>query len=131
MTTGLATTVANGILNALRAGGTSLTVVPGTFVKLHVGDPSNTGANNPSAGSTTRIAVTHAAAAGASVVLNGAAPLWTNAGTSETLTHLSVWDAVVAGTFLYSVALTTPGPWASGNTYTLNSLSISVAPLAS
>jgi hypothetical protein len=131
VTTGLATAaVANGLLNALRAGGTTLTVVAGTYVKLHVGDPGAAGANNPAAGSTTRVAVTQAAAAGGSIVMNGTPPAWTNAGTSETLTHISVWDAASAGNFLYSAVLATPATWVSGNISTLGSLGVTIAPLA-
>lgn len=131
MTAGFSTTnVANGWLNAIRASGTTFTVVAGTFVKLHTGDPGSAGASNAAAGSTTRVAVTQAAASGGAIAQNGTAPSWTNGGTSETLTHISVWDASTSGNFLYSVALTASKAWASGDTFTLNSLGVSIAPLA-
>lgn len=131
MTAGLSTVnVANAWLNAIRASGSTMTVVAGTFVKLHTGDPGSAGTSNAAAGSTTRVAVTQAAASGGAIALNGTAPVWTNGGTSETLTHISVWDASTGGNFLYSVALTASQAWVSTNTFTLTSLGVSVTPLA-
>jgi hypothetical protein len=42
-----------------------------------------------------------------------------------------VWTAVTGGTFLYSVALTTPKAWASADTFTLQSLGVSLGAQAS
>lgn len=131
MTVGVSTTnVANAWLNAIRSGGSSMTVVAGTFVKLHTGDPGAAGAGNAAVGSTTRVAVTQAAAASGAIAQNGTAPVWTNGGTSETITHVSVWDASTAGNFLYSAALSASQAWVSTNTFTLTSLGVSVSPLA-
>jgi hypothetical protein len=129
MTVGVATTnVANKWLDFLR--GVSPTAPTAEYVKLHVGDPGAAGANNAAAGSTTRVVVTQSAAASGAIAITGTNPAWTNGGTSETLTHISVWDAITAGNFLYSVALTASQAWASTNTFTLTSLGVSVAPLA-
>lgn len=131
MTIGFSTAnTVNPWLDAIRSGGSTRTVVAGTFVKLHTGDPGAAGANNAAAGSTTRVALTQAAASGGSISQNGTAPSWTNGGTSETISHISVWDASTAGNFLYSVALTASQAWASGNTLTLTSCTVSLAPLA-
>jgi hypothetical protein len=62
--------------------------------------------------------------------MNGTLPVWTNGGTSETISHISLWDAISAGNFVLSGALTTPQAWASGNTFTLSSLTVSLAPVA-
>lgn len=130
MTAGLATTaVANGWLNTLR-GGSDYTAHATPHVKLHTGDPGAAGTSNNAAGDTTRKAVTQSAASAGAIALSGTAPSWTNGGTSETITHISVWTASTSGTFLYSVALTTPQAWVSTNTLTLTSLSVSLAPLA-
>ena len=51
-------------------------------------------------------------------------------GTSETLTHISLWTASTAGTFNGSAALTAPQAWVSTNTFTLTSLSIAITPIA-
>lgn len=131
MATGVSTAnVGNKWLDAIRASGSTFTVVAGTYVKLHVGDPGSAGANNAAAGDTTRKSVAQNAASGGSITISGTAGPWTNGGTSETISHISVWDAVAAGNFLYSAALTSSQAWASGNTFTLNTLTVSVAPLA-
>lgn len=131
MAVGLSTTnVANGWLNAIRSGGATYTVVAGTFVQLHTGDPGAAGTSNISVGSTTRLTVSQSAASGGSITISGTAGPWTNGGTSETISHISVWSASSAGNFLYSVALSAGQAWASGNTFTLNTLTVSLTPLA-
>lgn len=131
MTTGLSTVnTANAWLDCIRSGGSTRTVVAGTFVKLHTADPGAAGATAAAAGSTTRVAVTQAAASGGSIAQNGTAPVWTNGGTTETITHISVWDASTSGNFLYSAPLSASQAWVSGNTFTLTSLTVSLTPLA-
>ena len=121
---------ANAWLNCIRASGSTRTVVAGTFVKLHTADPGASGATAAAVGDTTRKTVAQAAASGGSIVISGTAGPWTNGGTSETITHISVWDDVSAGNFLYSAALTASQAWASTNTFTLNTLTVAIAPLA-
>lgn len=131
MTVGVSTVnIANAWLNAARGGGTNMTAPSNTYVKLHTGDPGAAGASNAAVGDATRKAVTHAAASGGAIAMNGTAPVWTNGGTSETISHISVWDASSGGNFLYSVALSASQAWASGNTFTLTSLGVSISPLA-
>jgi hypothetical protein len=130
VTAGLsATNVANGWLNTLRAG-SNFTAIATPFIKLHTGDPGSAGASNAAAGSTTRVAITFAAASAGSISQNGTAPQWTNGGTSETITHISCWDASTSGNFLWSAALTASQAWVSGNTFTLTSSSIALTPIA-
>jgi hypothetical protein len=120
--------VADKWLNSIR--GTSATVTTNVFVKLHIGDPGSAGASNAAVGSTTRPAITWAASSSGSIAMNGTAPSWTNGGTSETLSHVSFWDASSAGNFLGSGALSSTQAWASGNTYTLSTQTWSLTPLA-
>lgn len=128
MTVGVSTTnVANKWLDAIR--GTSFSVAA-VYVKLHTGDPGASGASNAAAGSTTRPAITWAAASSGAIAMNGTAPSWTNGGTSETISHISFWDANTAGNFLGSAALSASQAWASGNTFTLTSQGWSISPLA-
>jgi hypothetical protein len=129
MTVGLAgTNLANKWLDMLA--GTAFTA-PTTFaVKLHTGDPGSAGANSAAAGDTTRKSVTWSAASGGSKSMSSMSGSWTNGGTSETLSHISMWDATSAGNFLASAALTSSQAWASGNTFSLTSLSISFTPIA-
>ena len=121
MTVGLAAGAVNGWLD-----GTFGT----TWAKLHTGDPGAAGATAAAAGDTTRKQATMAAASGGSKAMTGTAGPWTNGGTSETLSHISLWSASTAGTFNASAALTASQAWASGNTFTLTSLSIAITPIA-
>lgn len=131
MAVGVSTTnTANPWLDCIRAGGATRTVVAGTFVRLHTADPGAAGATAGAVGSATRVAVTQSAPSGGAMAQNGTAPVWTNGGTSETITHVSVWDASTAGNFLYSAALSASQAWVSGNTFTLTSLGVSITPLA-
>jgi hypothetical protein len=131
MAVGISTGVEDSIMNALRAGGATFTVVAGTYAKLHTGDPGAAGASNAAVGDATRRAFTQSASSGGTgIAMNGSAPVWTNAGTTETLTHVSVFSASSAGTFLYSFALTTPQAWTSGNTFTASAISGSLSPNA-
>lgn len=133
MTVGLsAVNTANAWLNTLRGGGvgTTFTAAATLYAGVHTGDPGSAGTANVSVGSTTRLAITMGAAASGSQSLSSTPPVWTNGGTSETLSHITVWSAATTGTFYYSAALTTPQAWASGNTFTLTSLTVSLTPLA-
>jgi hypothetical protein len=130
MAAGLSTTnVANKFLDHLGSN-TSWTMPAAIFVKLHTGDPGSAGANAAAAGSTTRVAADFSAAVAGAIALTGTAPQWTNGGASETLTHISVWDASTAGNFLWSATLTAPQGWVSTNTFTLTTLGVSITPLA-
>lgn len=100
MSTGISSTHASSVLNVLRntayAG-----ITP--YLKLHTGDPGANGTSNASA-ETTRKAVTFGApSAGSSVA---SAVTWTgwSAG-SETISHVSLWDAASGGNFIVSGAL--------------------------
>ncbi len=127
MATGLAaTTLANQWLNMLR--GVAFTAPTAEYVKLHVGDPGAAGTANSSA-VTTRVVVTHAAASGGAIAMTGTPPSFSMTAT-ETITHISVWDAASAGNFLYSGALAASKAVQSGDTLTLNTLGVALTPIA-
>ena len=127
MTVGLSTVaVANAMLNGFR---NSSFQNAATYVELHTGDPG-TGATAVSAGSTVRLAATLSAASGGAIALSGNVGPWTNGGATETVSHVAVWTASTAGSFLWSAQLTTPKAWVSGDTLTLTTLGMSLAPLA-
>ena len=126
MTVGIATAVANSMLNGFR--NTSYQNAA-TYVELHLADPG-TGATSVSVGSTVRLAATLAAASGGAIALSGNVGPWTNGGATETVSHVAVWTASTAGSFLWSAQLTTPKAWVSGDTLTLTTLGMSLAPLA-
>ncbi|MEU1043958.1 hypothetical protein ABZ400_02225 [Streptomyces sp. NPDC005897] len=132
MTAGLAPSLVSGWLNTLRSAGTAYSAVAGTFAQLHTGDPGAAGTASVSVGSTARNSFTFAASSSGSALSLSAAPAaWTNGGTSETLTHISVWTASTGGTFLFSVALTASKAWASADTFTITSLGASLSPQSS
>ncbi len=131
MTVGFsAANTANKWLDVIRTGGSTFTAITTAYVKLHTGDPGAAGANNAAAGSTTRVAVTQTSPSGGSMTINGTLPVWTNGGTSETISHISVWDNLTVGNFLYSVALTVSKAWATADTLTLNTLTVALTPIA-
>lgn len=126
MAVGLATvTLANSWLNMLRA--TAFTAPAGTFIKLHTGDPGAAGATLPSAVTTRQAATFSAAASGALALSN--APAFTMTST-ETISHISVWDASTAGNLLWTAALTTAKAVVNTDTLTFNTVGVSLTPLA-
>ena len=127
MTAGLsAVNFANATLNVLR--NTAFSAIATPFVQLHTADPGASGTTAVSVGSATRNAVVWNAASGGSMTLSTLSA-WTNGGTSETLSHIGLWTAASAGTFNASASLTASQAWASGNTFTLNSLTIAITPI--
>lgn len=125
MTVGVSTYLANNWLNMLR--GTAFTAPTGTYVKLHTGDPGAAGTANASA-VTTRNAVTFTASTTGSLALNTIGSF--SATATETLTHISVWDASTAGNFLWSSALTASKAVNNGDTFTMNSVALPMTPIA-
>jgi len=122
MTVGLSTTnLANVWLDELNT--------LATHAKLHTADPGAAGATAAST-VTTRMAVTWSAASAGVKNMSGTIS-WTSwAGSSETLSHLSLWSNITTGNFAFSVAFTTPRAVVAGDTLTVTSLSVSQAPLA-
>ncbi len=129
MTAGLhAVNLANKWLDMLAA--TAFTAPSSANVKLHTGDPGSAGTSNASA-ETTRKALTWSAASAGSKAIAATLPSWTSwSAGSETLTHISVWDNISAGNFLFSVALTASKSITNGDTLNLTSLSIAFTPIA-
>ena len=126
MATGLAAvTLANKWLDMLRA--VAFTAPAGTYIKLHTGDPGAAATANVSA-VTTRIQATFSAASAGAIALSNA-PAFSMTAT-ETISHISVWDASSAGNLLLTGALTTPRAVINTDTLTFNPLGVSLAPLA-
>lgn len=123
MTVGVASGVANGWLDGTFATATC-------WVKLHTADPGSAGATAAAAGDTTRKQATMASASAGSKAASASVGPWTNASTTETLSHISLWTASTAGTFNGSAALASTQPWVNTNTFTLTALTIAITPLA-
>jgi hypothetical protein len=124
MTVGVAVATANSLLNVFRG-----VTMPGLslFMKVHVGDPGAAGTANPSA-TTTRNAVTWAAASGGSMALSSIGTYAMT--TTETASHVSFWDAATSGTFLESAALSSGVPVINGSTLTFTVITLAYTPIA-
>lgn len=129
MTVGLhAVNLANKWLDMLA--GTAFTAPSTANVKLHTGDPGSAGTSNASA-ETTRKALTWSAASAGSKAIAATLPSWaTWSAGSETISHISVWDNISAGNFLFSVALTASKSVTNGDTLNLTSLTFAFTPIA-
>jgi hypothetical protein len=128
MTVGISgANLANKVLDGITRTGSFPTA--GTlFVKLHTGDPGSAGASNASS-VTTRSAATFGSAASGGVGTMTNTPSWSMTGT-ETISHISLWDASTSGNFLWSVALTASKSVSNGDTLNLSSLTLTFTPIA-
>lgn len=128
MTVGLAA-VLNDWLNTIRGGGagTTYTAPAALYIKVHTGDPSAAGTANASAVTTRQAATLGAPSAGAIALTNSPAFPMT---ATETITDISVWDALTAGNCLWTAALTTPKSVVNTDTLTFTTLGVSLAPVA-
>ncbi len=123
-----ATNLANKWLDMLAA--TAFTAPSSANAKLHTADPGASATSATSA-ETTRKAFTWSAASAGSKAIAATLPSWTSwSAGSETISHISVWDNISAGNFLYSFALTTPKAVTNGDTLNLTAHSISLTPVA-
>ena len=128
MTVGLsAVNTADKLLNTIGRSGTTFTA-GSLYVKLHTADPGATAATAASA-VTTRYAVTFSASSAGSMALTSMGGTWSMTAT-ETISHISLWDAATAGNFLWSVALTASKSVVSGDTLSLTSLTLAFTPIA-
>lgn len=112
-----------GILN-----NTAFAPVSTIYVQLHTGDPGANGTASPSA-VTTRYQVSYNSANGGTVTMTGTNPNWSMTA-SESITAISHWDAATAGDFLWSASLAAPQNVNPGDTFTLTSDGLTLAPLA-
>lgn len=96
------------------------------YIQLHVGDPGSAGTANPSV-VTTRQLATFAAPSGGSTTAT--VPNFSMTA-SETITHISIWDASSAGNFKESWALGSGVPVVNGSTFSFTSFSLSLGPIA-
>lgn len=123
MARGLAAGAVNGWLD-----GTFATA--SCWLKLHTADPGAAGATAAAAGDTTRKQATMAAASAGSKAASASVGPWTNGGTGETITDVSIWSASTAGTFNGSAQLSASKTWASTDTLTLTAFSVAITPIA-
>lgn len=125
MTVGLASATANAYLGVFK--NTTYTAITTVYLKLHIGDPGSAGTSNASA-VTTRNAITWGTISAGSMPLSSVGSF--SMTTSETISHISLWDASTAGNFLQSAALTSSVPVINGSTLSFSTLTLSLTPLA-
>lgn len=111
------------VVNASTTGGGLPTADP--WVKLHIGDPGEAGTANPAAETTRKQVAFGAAASGTATSTADAA--WTNVAGTETITHISLWDASTAGNCLWSGPLTASKALNAGDNFTIPSGSLTVS----
>lgn len=97
------------------------------WAKMHTGDPGAAGTANASA-QTTRVQTTFAAAASGSIPISNTPEFTLNA--TETISHVSFWDASTAGNFLYSVAASVAKGGVSGDIIRISTNTVGFTPLA-
>ena len=128
MADGLSAAILDGWLNTLK--GTAYTAVSADTAQLHTGTPGAAGTSNVSVGDNTKKTLTFTTSTARSLALTSATGPWTNGGTSETITNISLWHTT--GTvFCGSITLTASRAWASTDTLTLNTCTITASPTAS
>jgi hypothetical protein len=120
------------ILNHIKgSGSTTFTSPAQLYVRLHTADPGAAGTTATSTGGgATGVAVNFAAAAANAIALTGTQPSWASLTATETISHISVWDAVSAGNFLWSAALTASKSVVAGDTLTLTTCTLTLSPQA-
>lgn len=105
----------NKMLDALTGRG-AYSASAAVYVKLHLGDPGAAGANNPAA-NTTRQQATFGSAAATGAISNTAQVEWTSVPNTEVYSHISLWTASTAGTFLGSDDLSSTASVTAGDTF--------------
>jgi hypothetical protein len=117
MAVGMTANLANKVLDHLR-GGTAWSQPAGLYIKLHTAEPGASGTAN-AAGNTTRTLSTFGSAASGGAMSNTVQVQWTAVSTSETYSHVSLWDAGTGGSCLWTGSLGAPVAVTSGGTFTI------------
>lgn len=129
MAVGTSATVANAILNALLR--SEVWSEPAAcWGKLHLGDPGSAGTSNAAA-HTTRVQFDFASASGGAAS-NSGDETFSSLAASETISHMSFWDASTNGNFLFSVALSSSKAVDAGGslTFAAGELDVTITTIA-
>ncbi len=101
------------------------TAISSANVKLHTGDPGETGVAN-AAGETTRKAASFGASSGGVAAMSSTLS-WTNVSTTETIVWVSVWDNISAGNHLWNAILAASVGLTAADDFDLTALTLTVA----
>ena len=94
------------------------------YAKLHTGSPGEDGTTNGATETTRKAASFGAPSSG--VITASADITWTNVSTTETYSHISLWDASTAGNCLFTGALSASKSVTAGDTFTLTAASTTI-----
>lgn len=100
-------------------GNATYTAPANIYVKLHTGDPGEAGTAN-AATETTRVLITFDASSSGTAAQSNT-PSWTSVSTTETYSHISLWDNLTVGNCLGSGALTASKAVTAGDNFELSS----------
>ncbi len=114
----------NEVADYLGANGAPVAITSAN-VKLHLGDPGETGVANVAVEST-RKAATFGAASGGVISLS-ATLSWVSVSTTETIVWVSVWDNITAGNHLWNAILASSVALTVGDDFDLTALTLTVA----
>ncbi len=100
------------------------TAITSVNVKLHTGDPGETGVGNVAGETLRKVAAFNAVSSG---VINMTSTLsWTSVSTTETIVWVSVWDNISAGNHLWNAILGSSVALTSGDDFDLTALSLTI-----
>ena len=111
----------NALLNTLN--GTTFSV-GSKYVKLHIGDPSDTGTSFPAA-NTTRQAVSFSTSTNGSIASSGTLT-YSSVPNTETYTHWSLWDSISSGNCLWTGQFSVGASVVVGDTFQITALTLSL-----
>lgn len=94
----------NELLDHALGTGATFAQPAGIYLKMHLGAPGGAGTTNPAVEVTRSNDITFAAATGGSSASTNAATI-SNVSTTETITHISLWNAATDGNCLFTGAL--------------------------
>ncbi len=128
MTASMSRYVEDALINALFNNASPAALqLASRYIKLHIGAPGVNGTSN-AAGETTRKSITGAASS-AGVFTSTADLIWTTVASSETYSHVSLWDNVSAGNCLWQGSLASTVAVTAGGTFTIAAGSLTVTAL--
>jgi hypothetical protein len=129
MAVGISATIANAILDSL-CRSVNWSDPAAFYVKLHTGDPGSAGATSAATETTRKLATFSAAASGA-ITTTGNLD-WTSVAGTETISHVSFWDASSGGNFLGSDALEVSKALTAGDNFQIaaGDIDLTITPLA-
>ena len=100
------------------------TAITSVNVKLHLGDPGDSGTSNAAVETTRKDAAFDAASGG--VIALTTTLSWTNVSNSETYTWVSVWDNITAGNHLWNAVMASGVAVTATDDFDLTALTLTI-----